>query len=275
MPRKILLMAALTAFLGIYVNGQSANPSSPVPANGPFGDPILVTPTATLPTPAPVAGISDAGRAGFSSVGASSASPGEAGVPSAGYANVTSEASLPPATPTGEQPTNDLGPSISINNGSDSSQPAAYTVVEASGRYKTTNAAHNARVLSNEDVERMLNSKGGVTMAKNMPPLGLGAIEQSGQPQNAGNQPSQQSPQSRVAANQGQNAQETPPAASANQNAEASADNATTPRINQDQQSNDSQGSRRLPATATFLPLFGLLGLASGGIGLWFRKFRK
>src|SRR5437899_9515658 len=115
----------------------------------------------------------------------------------------------------------------------------------------------------------MLNRKGGVTMAKNMPPLGPGAIEQSGQPQNSGIQAGaqnpiqagQQSPQSNAAANPGQNARGTPPAASADQNAETRADNSTTPQINQNQQSNDAQGSRRLPATATFLPLFGLLGL--------------
>jgi hypothetical protein len=69
-----------------------------------------------------------------------------------------------------------------------------------------------------------------------------------------------------------------PTAISQNQSTEepgTSADNATTPQINRNQQTNDAQGSRRLPATATFLPLLGLLGLASGGIGLCFRKFRK
>jgi hypothetical protein len=284
MSRKILLTAALTVFTGIYAIGQSANQSSPVPANGPFGGPILVTPTATLPTPAPTAGISDTGRAGFNSMTTGSVAPVEPEAYSTSSVNASADtSSVSTATPNAEQPTNDLGPSVSINNGSGSAAPVAYTVVEASGRYKAGNAAHNARVLSNEDVESMLNKKGGVTMAKNMPPLGPGAIEQSGHLQNSGTQAGaqnpaqagQQSPQSNTAANPGQNARETPPAASADQNAETSADNSTTPQINQNQQSNDAQGSRRLPATATFLPLFGLLGLASGGIGLWFRKFRK
>ena len=44
-------------------------------------------------------------------------------------------------------------------------------------------------LLSNEDVQAMLNNKSGVTMAKNMPPLGPGALEQSGSAPNAGTQP--------------------------------------------------------------------------------------
>lgn len=284
MSRKILLMAALNVLLGIHVIGQSANLSSPVPANGPFGGPILVTPTVTLPTPAPTAGISDVGRAGFNTMTTGTVAPVEPEAYSTSSVNASADSSsVSTAAPNAEQPMNDLGPSVSVNNGSESAAPAAYTVVEASARYKAGNAAHNARVLSNEDVESMLNRKSGVTMAKNMPPLGPGAIEQSGQAQNSGIQAGaqnpprlgQRSPQSNTATNLGQNVRETPPAASADQNAETSADNSTTPQINQNQQSNDAQGSRRLPATATFLPLFGLLGLASGGIGLWFRKFRK
>src|SRR6266700_4065508 len=64
MPRKVLLFAALTVLANIYAQGQSS--TQPTATVGPFGGPILTTPTATLPTPAPVAGISDAGRAGIS-----------------------------------------------------------------------------------------------------------------------------------------------------------------------------------------------------------------
>ena len=269
MSRKILLAAALIVFSAVFVQGQSANQSSvATPATGPFGGPILVTPTATLPTPAPVAGISDAGRAGFSSVASAPVEP--AYLTNSANAGAVLGSVSTTIAPNAEQPRNDLGPSVSVNGGSESAAPAAYSVVEASGRYKAGGTARNARVLSNEDVDSMLSRKGGVTMAKNMPPLGPGALEQGGKPQNAGVQPSQQGTQSSTAANQGQKARETPPVAS-----EATAANATTPQINPNQQSNDAQGSRRLPATATFLPLFGLLGLASGGIGLWFRKFRK
>jgi cobalamin biosynthesis Mg chelatase CobN len=114
--------------------------------------------------------------------------------------------------------------------------------------------------------------------------------EHGGQAQNAGvqagapttaTQPIQQNTQANASANQpeqrGASSQAT--AASSGQNrtgaAATEAENSTTPQINQSQQSNDAQGARRLPATATFLPLLGLLGLVSGGIGFWFRKFRN
>jgi hypothetical protein len=289
MPRKILLTAALTVFYTVFVMGQSTNQPSSAPANGPFGGPLLVTPTASLPTPAPTAGISNAGRAGFSSLGVSSPTPGETTVPSTEYVNPSAEnvnaapeASVPPATPNPneEQPRNDLSPSVFVNGASEIAAPVS--VAQASIRYKGEKNTHNTRVLSDEDVQKMLSGKSGVTMAKNMPPLGQGALEQSGQPQNGGTQtaatqnPSQPAPQGTqdsATANQGQNAPGTQP--SANQSSETSADNTTTPQINQNQQSNDAQGGHRLPATATFLPLLGLLGLASGGIGLWFRKFRR
>jgi hypothetical protein len=256
MPRKILLTAALTVFSTVFVMGQSTSQPSPVPANGPFGGPILVTPTASLPTPAPTAGISNAGRAGFSSLGVSSPTPGETTVPSPEYVNPSAEnvnaapeASVPPATPNPneEQPRNDLGPSVSVNAASEIAAPVS--VAEASIRYKTEKNTHNAHVLSDEDVQRMLNSKSGVTVAKNMPPLGQGALEQSGQPQNgetqAGptqnpSQPAPQGTQGSATANQGQNAPATQP--SANQSSETSADNATTPQVNQNQQSNDAPG---------------------------------
>jgi cobalamin biosynthesis Mg chelatase CobN len=135
----------------------------------------------------------------------------------------------------------------------------------------------------------MLNNKNGVTMAKNMPPLGRGALEQGGQMQNAGvqagappaaTQPSQQNAEANASASQpGQSGASSQATAPSGQNqtgaADTQAENSTTPQINQNQQSNDAQGSRRLPATATFLPLLGLLGLVSGGIGFWFRKFRN
>jgi len=112
-----------------------------------------------------------------------------------------------------------------------------------------------------------------------MPPLGSGALEQGAQAQSTASQSTTQSAQSsqqppqNAAGTQGG----TPPPAVNGQptGAGVSAENSTTPQINQKQQSNDAQGSRRLPATATFLPLLGLLGLVSGGIGLWFRKFKN
>jgi hypothetical protein len=172
---------------------------------------------------------------------------------------------------------NDMGPSYYAD-----ALPSAgnNSLGELSAHYKALKGTVNARVLTNDDVQQMVANKNGVTVAKNMPPLEPGSLVQSGQAQNAGSQSATQNTQSTP--QQEQNASNsqggTPPPATSGKNQPSggvSAENSTTPQINQNQQSNDAQGSRRLPATATILPLLGLLGLVSGGIGFWFRKFRK
>jgi len=275
MPRKILFTAALVISIAAFGQGQSTNPpTSPAPVNGPFGGPILVTPSASFPSPAPAAGISDAGRAGIS-IETNSTAPVEAVAGTSGTTPVTttaggeSNSALP--TESGNTAANDLMPSTSASSVSEAAAPGAASLAEISSRYKAEKGTRNARVLGNDDVEKMLANKGGVTMAKNMPPLGPGALEQGGQPQAAGTQTAAAPSGSQSAPANQQSA--TPPAQSTAP--DTSAENSTTPRVNQNQQSNDAQGSRRLPATAGFLPLLGVLGLASGGIGFWFRKFRR
>lgn len=290
MPSKLLLTAALVISTAVFGQDQSTNPTSPAPVNAPFGGPILVTPSAGFPNPAPAAGISDAGRAGIS-IGTNTTAPAEAAAGTSATASVpTAAGTVSNNALTNEQaaPASDLIPSTSASRASETAPAGVASLAEISGRYKAEKGTRNARVLGNDDVQQMLANKSGVTMAKNMPPLGPGAIEQGGQPQTSGAQTagtqtpnttsgsqsasaSQQGPSS--ATNQGG----TPPASSAGQSAspDTSAENSTTPQINQRQQSNDAQGSRRLPATAGFLPLLGLLGLVSGGIGFCFRKFRR
>jgi hypothetical protein len=284
MPRGILLIAGLAMVSAVFGQGQTANPSTTTPpVNGPFGGPILVTPSAGFPNPVPTAGISDAGRAGISN-----ATNGieTTNAPSSPATLVTTpSASLPEST--NEAPANQIGTSEpTVTNlgtstfvgGSEESASGTTSLAEVSSRYKAEKGARNAKVLSNEDVQAMLNNKSGVTMAKNMPPL-----EQNGQAtaaQTQSTQTAQQNTQPPTSNSQAQSASGqtgTPPPAPAEQSAKppTNAENSTTPQINQNQQSNDAQGSRRLPATATFLPLLGLLGLVSGGIGLWFRKFRS
>ena len=293
MPRGILLIAGLAMFSAVSGQGQTTNPSATAtPVNGPFGGPILVTPSAGFPNPLPVAGISDAGRAGISNatngndVRTGAANPGTVlGTPNASSSEPT--ASSPEVTD--QTPTADLGTSTLVQGASDASGASAISLAEVSSRYKAEKGTRNAKVLSNEDVQAMLTNKSGVTMAKNMPPLGSGALEQGVQAQSTGSQSAsqiaqanQQNAAKKSSTNQpAQNAassQAGTPASAANGQSPdngVSAENSTTPQINQKQQSNDAQGSRRLPATATFLPLLGLLGLVSGGIGLWFRKFRN
>jgi len=288
MPRKILFTAALLVSTAVFGQGQSTNPStSAAPVNGPFGGPILVTPSASFPNPAPAAGMSDAGRAGIS-IETNSTAPVEAvaapsGTTFVGTTTAGSESNSAVTTESANTAANDLMPSTSASGVSATAVPATASLAEISARYKAEKNARNARVLGNDDVQQMLANKSGVTMAKNMPPLGPGALEQGGQPQTAGATAATSAGSQSASANQpGQRgttgqAGTTPPLSSQGQSAAAdtSAENSTTPRVNQNQQSNDAQGSRRLPATAGFLPLLGLLGLASGGIGFWFRKFRK
>lgn len=297
MSRGTLLIAALTVFSAVFGQGQTANPSTTTtPVNEPFGGPILVTPSAGFPNPVPTAGISNAGRAGISNATngiettTTPSSPATiVTTPSASLSKSMSESTnQAPANDLGVSPaaTNDAGTSTFIGGPSDESAPSSISLAEVSSRYKAEKGTRNAKLLSNEDVQAMLNNKSGVTMAKNMPPLGSGALEQSGSAQNAGTQPATQSAQStqpNASTNQqgqitsGQKGTPPPAPAGTGQSADtsANAENSTTPQINQNQQSNDAQGSRRLPATATFLPLLGLLGLLSGGIGFWFRKFRS
>jgi hypothetical protein len=307
MSRGTLLIAALTVFSSVLGQSQTANPSTTTaPVNEPFGGPLLVTPSASFPNPVPTAGISDAGRAGISDRTNGTETTGSAN-PGTGLATPTASLSEPSASPsevtdqqqTADQ-TADLGTSTLVRGPSDESGASFRGASEASGastislaevsiRYKAEKATHNAKILSNEDVQAMLNNKSGVTMAKNMPPLGSGALEQGGQAQSTGSQSATQSAQAnqqgagtKSSANQpaqnaatGQAGTTQPAANGQSADSGVSAENSTTPQINQKQQSNDAQGSRRLPATATFLPLLGLLGLVSGGIGLWFRKFRN
>ena len=287
MPRKILFTAALVISTAVFGQGQSTNPStSSAPVNGPFGGPILVTPSASFPNPAPAAGMSDAGRAGIS-IENNSTVPVEATAGTSGTTSVTTaagtESNSAVTTESANAAANELMPSTSASSVSEAGAPGAASLAEISAHYKAEKGARNARVLGNDDVQQMLANKSGVTMAKNMPPLGPGALEQGGQSQSASTQTqvAPSSSQSASANQQGQSGMTSQagaaPVSRQGQPAaiDTNAENATTPQVNQNQQSNDAQGSRRLPATAGFLPLLGLLGLASGGIGFCFRKFRK
>ena len=297
----ILAFFFLAATVGQFSAGAQMTPVVADPLSTPLIGAAPATPSATFSAPAPTAGISNAGRAGISnsaplpttvpSLGSTvvyvTQPPVETvttGVPVANGENAannpatgTSSGAPSEVSSEGNEPggriINDMGPSYyadalpSADNGS---------LGELSAHYKALKGTTNARMLTNDDVQQMVASKNGVTMAKNMPPLGPGSVVQSGQAQQAGSQSATQNAHTGSSASQqGQNAANsqggTPPPSPSG----VSAENSTTPQINQNQQSNDAQGKGRLPATATILPLLGLLGLVSGGIGFWFRKFRK
>ena len=287
-------------------NPSNLNTNTNGVTTGTFGGgfaatPLLATPTATFDAPLPTAGITDAGRAGISSnmpvntgVASTLASPTMVytAVPPVNVVVVNPAVGAPSATGaaagTSGRLINDMGPSYYSD-----AMPAGSNVSlgQVAAQFKASKAAVNARMLTNDDVQKMVSSKTGVTVAKNMPPLGPGAVPQNTTPQQASSQTvtqaqsaSQSAQSSAAAAGQqsqtgsaGQRAGTPPPAETSQgqtQGAEAAA-GATTPQINRTQQSNDTQGKSKLPATSTLLPLLGLLGAVSGGLGLWFRKFRK
>jgi hypothetical protein len=337
MSRKAMMLAAVLAVsTGLFGQGSGAQEGTTGPAqanpdslnnggnlninngfvsSGVAGAPVLSTPSGTFASPAPTAGISDAGRAGISAN-----TPANTGVQSSlenstvvyingapvnpPGVNISPAANGPgsPAANGSGRIINDVGPSYFSNT---LEGGGASSVGEAAAQMKALRGTANARMLTNDDVQKMVNSKSGVTVAKNMPPLGPGAAIQGGNSQNttapgaaspataaqgAGTQPPGASPsgtqvvQGPSAAGQGQagagqQSTGTPPPVDTTQAQPAgespTAGNSTTPQINQNQQSNDAHGRSRLPATSTFLPLLGLLGIASGGLGLWFRKFRR
>jgi hypothetical protein len=277
-------------------NNNGSNFNNGFVGGGVAGSGVLATPSGTFASPAPTAGISDAGRAGISAN-----TPANTGVQST-LENSTvvyiNESPINPAPvntssagSSSERLIHDMGPSYFSNTVGGGSTAS---LGEVAARIKAAHGSANARMLTNDDVQKMVSSNSGVTVAKNMPPLGPGAAILNGTSGNTQNTMSQtaagsgaQAASSQPSGSQmaqgtapaGQQRTGTPPPVDATQGQpagqSATAGNSTTPQINQNQQSNDAQGRSRLPATSTFLPLFGLLGIVSGGLGLWFRKFRR
>ncbi len=334
MSRRFLIAAAFLAAIiafsqlsqaqvvtGTYNGAPVVNGSTVMQGAGP------TTPILTYGAPAPTAGISNAGRAGisnsaplpstlpsndttvvyYSQPGVQPTTVLSGSVQGATTATTVPENTSPEAVPAENaapegaatepvgKPYFDVGPSADagpMTNGK------SMSLGELAAQYKTAKAGLNARTLSNQDVEQMLNSKPSVTVAKNMPPLGPSAMPSgltqggvSQTPATSATQP-QSAPSSSTAAQgttpgsqpaqgaaTGQQQAGTPPPTDTTQTqpagANATAGVSTTPQVNPNQQSNDAQGKSKLPATATFLPLLGLLGVVSGGIGLLVRRFRR
>src|SRR5262245_20087332 len=151
------------------------------------------TPITTYAAPPPTAGISNAGRAGISnSEPLPSTLPGQtdtvvyfsqpgvqptAATPAASEAGITPSPAEGPAGTTaagspGTRTFNDFVPSTTVVSGP--SANSAVSLGQISAEFKARKAAGNAHVLTNQDVQQMLGSKTGVTVAKNMPPLQRG-----------------------------------------------------------------------------------------------------
>jgi hypothetical protein len=287
MSRKALLVVltlSLGLFSGISMAQNTPAPQTAVPMQlNPYylypsnvePVPMLVTPTARFDSPAPTAGISNAGRAGISvTTGGTTGVTSTLGPSTMVYTNMEPATAVPvaPATAPAEVPPaesggrliNDMGPSYysDVLPG-----PALVSLGEVAAKLKAAKGAVNARLLTNDNIGKMVGSQTGVTLAKNMPPLGS-SVAGLMAPQGAqGGQPAQGSAVSQAGT--------PPPAPGAQvQTPAPNAANATAPQVNQPQ-THDAQGASRLPATSTWLPLLGILGAMSGAAGLWFRRLRK
>lgn len=234
--------------------------------NGPAtGGVLLSTPVVSFPSPVPTAGISDAGRAGISSN------------TSLGGAQGIGETVLPngmivnPAALNGSgRLITDVGPSEFI--GAVNQGASAPSLAEVAAQFRAQKGSQNARTLTNDDVQKMIGNNTNTqptTVAGNMPPSGMSVPAQA----QAGS--TSQSTASNAASAQQQTAPAQP---TSNQSGAATestqnASSSTTPQINQGRAGNNENS--HLPATSTILPLLGLLGVASSGVGLWYRKYRK
>lgn len=250
----VLLSLSLAAFAQVSAPPMSNNASSlaitSLPAgygsSGQAGGVVLSTPNASFsPTPT-TAGISNEGRAGISNSGAFNS--GVQPVPPGSYVYMPSS-ETPAETPATEAPTpasgNNLLPSYFVNNvgtPANASGPSLAEIAARYGRGRGTAVGKNARTYTNADVPH--ENAGLLTPVL----LAEGRLP-----------PDAQQPGTLMAsASPAQQPSSAPPAAQPQTQA------ATQP----------ANPHGELPASASPLPLLGLLGLASGGLGLWFRRRR-
>ncbi len=294
--------------------GNPANLNNGTLTNGGFigasvaGSP-LATPNATFASPQPTAGISQMGRAGISTD-----TPLQTGLQSTVtpstivYTNI--EPVNPPAANMNPQASgrmiNDAGPSYFAGGGSlPASMMAVMSLGEVAAKFKSQKPTQNVRTYTNADVERINSSMNlrGTNINANFTP----SSAQTAAPQSASATPPTQAPATQPAVSipqsgppspfeprlsasarpspaiRAEGAQSSAAQSSASAQSEAGntaqpgSENATTPQVNQPQSGRNGgqESGRSLPATSTLLPLLGILGLASGGIGFFFRKFRR
>lgn len=260
----------------------------------------ISTPVTTFSTPQPTAGISMAGRAGIS-LDSTQSSPGASNLV---YTNMEPAYSAAPVNanpvPAGRA-INDLGPSYFVGDSSSSgASTAAASLGEVASQFKARRPTQNVRTYTNSDVDRMNGSMNlrGTNINATITPS---STQNANAPESAAVTPVQQAPEMRTApappsgvaqspfeprlsasarpspAIRAEGAQSSAGQGSTPETAPAGNQNPTTPQVNQPQsaQNTNQQSQNRLPATSTLLPLLGLLGLASGSIGLLVRKFRR
>jgi hypothetical protein len=313
MLSRILLALTVTAPLALmaqYVttgpNGQLAPAGSTVIVVGSAGAPVLSTPSVTFGTSAGTAGISLADRAGISTTApaATTVLSTPESYPVYSNPNVGAQSAVPETSATtgnGAVTTgrliNDAGPShfagAAFVNGSAApgSNAAVGTTAaslgEIAAKYKS-GRPQNIRTYTNADAQRLsdtMNMRGAnanPASAQNTPSTtpqtqvanstASATTTNTATPQLSATM--RPSPAIRDESTQAGGTPQSSPTASTNEQG------ATTPQVGRhsattQSQDNDQETGKRLPASSTLLPLFGILGLASGALGLFLRRYRR
>jgi len=315
MFHKFLLTAFLSTSLALV--GQTVTPGPGVQVTngyviGPNGNGQVAASTVTFASPAPTAGISEAGIAGISDH-----APIQQGVqstlgpstvvyttapPTVFYTSQPAASSSVTSQVTPESAVNDLGASFysgaASAAGSAPGMNASLSLGEVAAQNKSRNGAQRARSYTNADVQKLIsrNGNGNVMEAANRAPSGVPAPEQNTQasnsvvasPQNSNSNPAASSDQNATHQPMNGSSPQVTPASQAENSvseqdsrAQGTASNdaqqnaGTTPQMRQTQPRDTQENGRQLPATSTMLPLLGLIGLASSGAGLWYRRSRR
>ena len=268
MSRKLLLVLVLSASLAAFGQTgaqENTNPNQSSPAQvvvppgtggtawtgiGTTGGVLLNTPSLTFDSPQPTAGISLAGRAGISNNAPVNAGLESTLAPSSMVYVYTPGVSAPVNTPATESPAleavpperaPDLVPPAATGSFGAPAVTNNLSLAEVAAMYKARQATQMLRTYTNADVPRenagLLTNT--ILASNHVPPP----------PQSASTQSS-----AAPTTSQSQSTQSAP---------------TENPQSAQDQAADEN---RRLPATSTLLPLLGLLGVASAGIGVWYRR---
>lgn len=257
-----------------------------------FAGGILATPTADFTAPQPTAGISLANRSGIST-----STPVDTGVETTLTPSTLIYTNVEPVNPVAVNtnpsaaggPVYDFGPSYYAGAAAVSAAPAmtaAVSLGEVAAKLKGQRPNQNVRTYTNADVQRMNENMSlqGVNVnvrLQQQSPQSEPATTQAAtmaQPTPPQNQQPQLSASVRPSPSiRSQYAQSAPASTAPAATQPAQESGATTPQVNQPKPGgqNEQESSLQLPATSTLLPLLGIIGLASGGIGLVFRKYRK
>ena len=264
MPTRLLLVLvlaiSLTAFAQVSAppaqyTSTPAAPAVVAPGTngavwtgvGSAGGVLLTTPEATFDSPQPTAGISLAGRAGISnSTPINTAVQTSVNTPTMVYVNLPANVEMEspaetvnPATSAVSSSSNDLLPSSFTTNIGAAPSPSGLSLAEIAARYRARQGTQTVRTYTNSDVPTenagMLTN---ILLAENRLPAGA-----------RGSSATQAQPSAPAAQ---------PPSAGTETTAQA-----------------QPQNENKLPTSASILPLLGFLGLATSGLGVLLRRYRR